>query len=312
MSTSKEPLVSVLIPTYNRPQYLELALQSVIRQTYPNIEIIISDDSTDIRTETVVAPYLKRYRNIIYRRNSVTLGQFDNDLKLIKMANGNYVNFLMDDDLFHPSKIERMIYYLENDYSVKLVTSHRQPIDGNGGFLDGWQPAFKQDTILDGSVMARLMLVNNYNFIGEPTTVLFRRDDLTEPVGVFEGRRYGCNVDQATWYGLLRNGKGVYLSDTLSYWRRHSGQQLHSLLMTILGAADYAHAIMVSPRVGFLSEETREFQLAVEKCLAYIGQVREHIGSARESDDLLKAILELKAFTLNLLDVYKETYGKAW
>ena len=52
-----EPLVSILIPTYNRPDYFELALQSALKQTYQNIEIIIADGSTDMKTEEGIKAY---------------------------------------------------------------------------------------------------------------------------------------------------------------------------------------------------------------------------------------------------------------
>ena len=81
MTNIPYPLVSILIPTYNRPHYFQLALKSALAQTYPNIEIIIGDDSTDNLTEELVRQsYLPMYKNIIYIRNSPSLGQFQNDL----------------------------------------------------------------------------------------------------------------------------------------------------------------------------------------------------------------------------------------
>ncbi|MED2584342.1 glycosyltransferase family 2 protein, partial [Bacillus thuringiensis] len=86
-------LVSVLIPTYNRPRYFEKALCSVLEQTYPNIEIIVGDDSTNDETEKVLQKYLCNHSNIIYIKNRSTLGQFENALMLFHEANGEYINF---------------------------------------------------------------------------------------------------------------------------------------------------------------------------------------------------------------------------
>ncbi|MED3574367.1 glycosyltransferase family 2 protein, partial [Cytobacillus praedii] len=87
------PLVSILIPTYNRPDYFELALKSALEQTYENIEIIIGDDSTNNLTESLVKDkYLPFYNNIRYIRNETNLGQFDNDLKLMELSSGEYIN----------------------------------------------------------------------------------------------------------------------------------------------------------------------------------------------------------------------------
>lgn len=72
-STYLYPLVSVLIPTYNRPHYFKEALDSVINQTYRNIEIIIGDDSTNNETEELVRnQYLYKYPNIKYYHNEKT------------------------------------------------------------------------------------------------------------------------------------------------------------------------------------------------------------------------------------------------
>ena len=112
MTNIPYPLVSILIPTYNRPHYFQLALKSALAQTYPNIEIIIGDDSTDNLTEELVRQsYLPMYKNIIYIRNSPSLGQFQNDLFLFERATGDYINYLMDDDLLHPDKIQQMMSF---------------------------------------------------------------------------------------------------------------------------------------------------------------------------------------------------------
>lgn len=72
------PLVSVLIPTYNRPRYFEKALCSVLEQTYPNIEIIVGDDSTNDETEKVLQKYLCDRSNIIY----IKIDRLSDNLKM--------------------------------------------------------------------------------------------------------------------------------------------------------------------------------------------------------------------------------------
>jgi glycosyltransferase involved in cell wall biosynthesis len=276
------PKVSVLIPTYNRPQLFSQALQSVLQQTYSHIEIVVCDDSTNTETEELMQQYLDQYPNIRYFKNSINLGQFKNDLQCIELATGRYINFLMDDDLFHPQKIERMMdYFLKDEEEIiTLVTSHRELIDENGQVLNGQaltQKVFGQDTMLNGHEFGNLVLKYNWNCIGEPTTVLFRKEDLIEPFGIFNGREYGCNVDTATWLTLLSQGKGVYISDTLSYFRIHGEQQLASEKMKLLGAADYAHEILNAPSKGFLQSE-KDQSVALKNCIGYIEKVITELG----------------------------------
>ncbi len=77
---------------------------------------------------------------------------------------------------------------------------------------------FYTDTIIDGPQLGNMVIMNQKNYIGEPTTVLFRKSDLTEPYGLFDKRQYLCNVDVASWLSLLSKGKAVYIAETLSYF----------------------------------------------------------------------------------------------
>ncbi|PDY46359.1 glycosyl transferase family 2, partial [Bacillus cereus] len=84
------------MPTYNRPHYFKIALESALAQTYPNIEVIVGDDSTNDETEKLMnEKYLPNHSHITYIRNSTTLGQFHNDLMLLEQSSGEYINFLM-------------------------------------------------------------------------------------------------------------------------------------------------------------------------------------------------------------------------
>lgn len=296
------PLVSVIIPAYNRPHYLEIALNSVLNQTYENIEIIIGDDSTNNDVQNLLVPYMQKYKNIRYYRNEHNLGQFDNDLKLFDLANGEFINYLMDDDVFHEDKIFRMMNYFiaDKDSEIKLITSRRKLIDENGKILPDNQYSsalFKEDTLVDGLEIGNLILKCNYNCIGEPTTVLFRKSALKEHFGTFCGRKYGCNVDVATWLNLLSEGKMVYISEPLSYFRIHKGQQLNSTKMKIAGALDYAHEVLNSREKGFLHDKASYIQ-AVNCCMKYILDTLESIGSVETNNisvlDLRNSYEELK------------------
>jgi glycosyltransferase involved in cell wall biosynthesis len=301
------PLVSVLIPTYNRPEFFQLALESVLKQTYKNIEILIGDDSTNDDTETIINEnYLIRYPQIKYYRNKTNLGQFENDLALFNRANGDFINFLMDDDLFKPNKIENMMNYFlqDKEEEIALVTSHRAIIDKNGniqGIFGGTDKFFTEDTIIQGIDLGNFVLKNNYNCVGEPTTVLFKKNKLIEPFGTFNERKYGCNVDQASWLNLLSKGKAVFIAESLSYFRIHNSQQLNTEKMVLLGAIDYAHEVLTSSRKGFLLDEN-DLNKAIDCCLAYCEKVLE-MNNRVENLDLMKWCEELIAYSSKLKDL---------
>lgn len=268
------PLVSILIPSYNRPEYLKIALESAINQSYRNIEILIGDDSTNEDVKNMIEPYLEKYKNIKYFRNERNIGQFENDLKLIEKCSGDYINFLMDDDVFNSLKIEKMMNYYISDVNedIALITSHRRFIDCEGKVLQDagvTQKLFDKDTVIDGIEFGNFILKTTMNYIGEPTTVLFRKKDLVEQFGVFNGRKYGCAVDQATWFNLLSQGKIVYITETLSYYRLHDGQQQKSNKMKSLIALDYAHSVTTCRKNGFLIDD-KEYIKVLNVCIEYI------------------------------------------
>lgn len=275
---NNNPLVSVLIATYNRPEYFELALMSALNQTYKNIEIIICDDSIDYRTKEIVEKYMQAYKNIKYFFNGGSLGEYGliNMQKCYSLANGEFINFLNDDDIFDKYKIEKMIncfYIYEN---IKLVTSHRGVIDKSGNLLEDIKVTKSIENVnvpVNGRcVLGKLIMEGN--FIGEPTTVLFRKSDVSK-FGTFSGRQFYALVDIATWMSLLLAGNFVYLSDTLSYFRIHDTQNTMTqeikikILLESLILVDYSYSIsVVSP--SYYSSFYSEWMLRIKTFIPII------------------------------------------
>ena len=198
---SASPLVSILLPTHNRPDYAELALRSALAQTYPNIEVVVSDNGDDERTAERFAPYVAHYPQLRYLRIG-SCSPTENFQYCYSQARGDYINFLMDDDLFHPNKIATMMHVIQTQPNVGLVTSCRHIIDGNGNPIADVPAylgrAFETDTLIDGrSLGMHLCAVGN--IVGEPTTVLFRKSDAGPQFGSYMGNRYCVAADMATW-----------------------------------------------------------------------------------------------------------------
>jgi len=234
------PLVSILIPTHNRPDYFELALKSAMTQTYRNIEIVISDNGDNDITRDRLAPYLNGQCKIKYSR-SPGLDALQNGHNCYRLAEGEYINYLMDDDLFHPQKIERMVPYLVSMSNVGVVTSVRQLIDANGAHLSAVPPfekVFNTETLIAGRSLGVEMLTKSGSIIGEPTTALFRRSCLSGMFGEYCNRQYITLSDIASWLAILENYDCVYLPDTLSYFRIHTGQDQRQKSTQFRGAIE--------------------------------------------------------------------------
>jgi glycosyltransferase involved in cell wall biosynthesis len=224
------PLVSVLLPAY-RATYFQQTLQSVLLQTYKNIEIIVCDDSPNKDIEIIVKQAMKSDSRLKYNRNEPPEGGLNNYLKCFSIANGEFVKFLNDDDLLLPNCIERMINVFRQRPFVTLTTSYRKRIDETGNELPD-DPATrilsKQDCELDGISCANALILLQNNFIGEPSTVMFRKSDLAwmKPHFMTFGGMVAVGAgDIAMWLNLLSRGNAYYISEPLSFFRIHDEQR---------------------------------------------------------------------------------------
>ncbi|MDR0602852.1 MAG: glycosyltransferase family 2 protein [Bacteroidales bacterium] len=112
------PLVSVIIPTYSRAKYLCTAIDSVLAQTYPNIEIIVIDDNgkgteNQLKTFEAVQEYLDN-PNFYYLVHDVNKNGAVARNTGIRHSKGEYICFLDDDDEYLPKKVEKQVNIMEN------------------------------------------------------------------------------------------------------------------------------------------------------------------------------------------------------
>jgi glycosyltransferase involved in cell wall biosynthesis len=104
---SEKPLVSVIIPTYNRANLIGRAIQSALDQTYRNIEIIIVDDASNDNTEEIVTKF--HNINVVYIRHNCNKGGGAARNTGIKASNGQFIAFLDDDDEWLNDKLEKQV-----------------------------------------------------------------------------------------------------------------------------------------------------------------------------------------------------------
>jgi glycosyltransferase involved in cell wall biosynthesis len=245
------PLVSILIPTYNQANYLEKALDSALNQTYKNTEIIICDDSTTNEVENLVRKYMTQSDKIKYFNNGGPLGTKGllNAKKCFSLSSGEYISYLLHDDLYSPNKIEKMINRFLYDDTLSLVTSYRKLIDNNGDYLiDNFVNAcqYLQDTQLTGEDAGRKLLFSTFNYIGELTTAIFKRNAVSSDIFNYGKHEIHCLFDISLWLKLLRNGNMLYISEPLSNFRIHDAQNTYDDSLTVWSAIDFFNMIISS------------------------------------------------------------------
>ncbi|WP_052825777.1 glycosyltransferase family 2 protein [Neotamlana nanhaiensis] len=129
--------ISICIPTYNRLEHLEQAIDSCLKQTLKPFEIIVSDDSSNDESEKWMIELAKNYPDftIRYKRNQPGLRQVKNVNQLFSMAKGDFIVLLHDDDLLHKDALELFKSILEKDSSIDIVFG-KQYIIYDDGTLD--------------------------------------------------------------------------------------------------------------------------------------------------------------------------------
>ena len=240
-AVTRKNLVSIMIPTYNRPIMFEQALLSALSQDYKHIEIIVCDNSTNDETEQLIKKYLADKR-LTYIRNREAKTKAENFMPFENLAHGEYLQWLMDDDMLHPAKLTKMVNVLKKNSEVALVSSQRQVIDKDGHIV-AWYPAdfpVKEEySIYPSEFIAWKMLKNAANIIGEPSATLFRRKDLRHHYWQAECKGYRTISDVVMWLELLEKGSLAIFRDALSFFRRHEEQEGQGIDVVILSRIEW-------------------------------------------------------------------------
>jgi glycosyltransferase involved in cell wall biosynthesis len=239
------PLVSVVIATFNTAQFLRKAVESVLNQTHANTELIIVDDGSTDETPTLLDelrsdPRVRkqRIRNCgAYAARNVGIG----------MARGTYVAFLDADDEWLPNKLERQLAAFQQSTSIGVVYSAYECINASG------QTTFKpQIRARWGRVSEELLIDNFVNF----SSAVVRLDVLRASGGFDDRHRMGMDYD--LWLRLSTVCDFAYVDECLVRYRVWDGQ---------------------------ISKNYRlRFQVAIEVMKAFIAKHRESISTAKERE----------------------------
>ena len=117
MISENKGLVTVYITTHNRCEKLIRAVDSVLSQSYRNIEIIISDDGSEDNTPQIASEYVKKFPNIKYVRNETPRGATHARNRALDLSAGDFITGLDDDDIFRKNRIEFLISRWDDKYA---------------------------------------------------------------------------------------------------------------------------------------------------------------------------------------------------
>ncbi|WP_293331574.1 glycosyltransferase [Microcoleus sp. CAWBG58] len=267
-----QPLVSICIPTYNGEAFIEETIKSAIAQTYPNIELIVSDDGSTDRTIAIAQSFLSQtsadFRIILHRN----YGLSQNWNFCISQAKGEYIKFLFQDDLLAPECIAKMVALAQQNPDIGMIFSPRgitiaedeshpilrkasqsiKDLHKSWSNLKSIQPG--KDLLADANC-----LNNPINKIGEPSTVLIAARVFAE-IGLFDSG-LSQYVDLDMWWRIMGNYHVGFVDEKLSSLRIHPEQQTWKNFAAGENHKDvvrFYKKLLNSPDYNFLNQQIKQ------------------------------------------------------
>ncbi|WP_319581966.1 glycoside hydrolase family 99-like domain-containing protein [uncultured Pseudodesulfovibrio sp.] len=227
------PVVSVIVPNYNKQHYLEERLESIFSQSYQDIEVIILDDGSTDGSCSIIDRYSDR-ANVSVVKNERNQGVFAQWKKGIDLAKGDLIWIAEADDSCSPDFLERLLPAF-SDEKVKLAYSESQAVDGNSNHLffygdtdylkelskDKWKTPYS--TSAEDEVTSALAFRNT---IPNASAVVFRKFDCTEWYGLAKDMK--LSGDWLFYLYAIRGGKVSYVEKPLNRHRRYDGTSTQS------------------------------------------------------------------------------------
>ncbi len=267
------PLVTVLVPCFNSARFLRQALDSIVSQSYTNLEIILLDDHSTDGSADIAADYAPAVRVIRQTRN---LGQFGNVNAGLALARGEYVCIFHSDDEYLPTIIEEEVHFLRAHPEVGAVFTTDRFIDAEGREYGRMRlpREIPPGAPLDyPQVLNALLTHKNRIFVGPSAMV---RAAIYRKVGAYDESRYGIAADLDMWVRISRISRVAVLGRPLMRYRHFHGNlsQQYNLLRT-------------EPERYFRIMDER---LASEDARHVTPAARRHFEAHRAEDRLMAAI----------------------
>lgn len=231
-SSKVNPLVSVVVITYNSSATVVETLDSIKDQTYQNIELIISDDRSTDNTVQVCEEWLKensgRFVHSEIVTTEVNTGVSGNLNRGIKASCGEWIKSIAGDDLLIPTAIEEYVKFIyEHTEDVKMCVSDVEPFSTNGpvplSVKDAWKKFFQYSQ--ESYIQQYRRVLRQLVFVGP--TYFYRRELYNEVDGFSE--EYGNAEEWPFVYKVLKRGDRIYaINKKLIYYRVSNTSLCHS------------------------------------------------------------------------------------
>lgn len=219
MNLNSQPLVFVVTPVYNCEKYLAECIESVLAQTYENLEYLIVNNCSTDRSLEIAQHYARNEARIRIHNNKEHLGLFQNWNHALRQisSESKYCKVVHADDWLYKDCIAKMVKVAETSPKISIVGSYR--LDENWVNLDGLP---YRSSIVPGREVCRLHLLNDkrYHVFGSPTSLLLRSDDIRRYNKFYN--EFNAHADKEACFEILQNSDFGFVHQVLTYTRRHN------------------------------------------------------------------------------------------
>ena len=214
MDKRNEPLVSVLMTTYNREKYLAAAIESVLKSTYQNWELLVVDDQSKDKSVEIAQSYAAKDPRVKSVINDKNLGDYPNRNKAASLAKGKYIKYVDADDMIYPVGLQVMVEGME-----------KFP-EAGWGLSSLPQDKFRMyPFLLSGEEAYQRHYFEQQLFHKAPLSAILRKD-FFDSVGGFSGRRYLGDFEM--WHLLANKSPVVLMSQGVVWYREHEEQEMQN------------------------------------------------------------------------------------
>ncbi|MFL1676574.1 glycosyltransferase [Paenibacillus dendritiformis] len=279
-------VVSVIIPVYNGEVFLEQAINSILSQTYPYIEIIIVDDGSTDATPKIA----QSFRGINYFRQENKGPSAARNIG-VKLSSGKYIAMMDADDLSLPTRIEEKVEIMERNSEIDFVYCDVDVIDGNNEYLY----CLRSEEVFNHASDALAYMLYR-QFIPNPVTIISRRECFEQvpyPEDLIHGEDYYLTMEWAKCF------TSYYYPKVLYQYRRHGTNLTNAHLNQVKAEIDIVKNIGID-QIEKIVASSRFTTVEKDKLLA---KIMLKIKDYERAEDILSRIVNKGSEVFFLLGV---------
>jgi glycosyltransferase involved in cell wall biosynthesis len=309
-----QPLVSICVPTYNAERTVVQTIESILNQTYSNIEVLVVDNASTENTVSLLQGINDSRLRI--QCNDINIGAGKNFSKCVQLANGDYTAIFHADDVYMPDIVQKQVIAFRENPTIGAVFTMAKRINSRNEVIG----QVKLPSELKGKRIyyfseVFLSLLGNWNFLVCPSAMV--RSKLYKELLPFDEERFGASLDLDMWLRILERYPIAILEDKLMHYRvsRVHWSYKYNYLRTeeedFFKVMDYHLSVKSSVlNIPYSALDQYEFQRNLDRITRAVNYLLK--AQPEEAKRLLKQSLSVTIFTSGVRSVRKPKHLAYW